>query len=357
MRETPYFVTIDDVVLFNKNRLILEHNLQYYGEYFIEDIEKFNKLFSDCELIKYSDRLRLYIKDDGCKILVVGHSQYCEMWTNFRECLEKLEKESKCLINVLQGPDITFVTFRISDTDGLVEQAIYYNYNKLNIKPEFFKYIGIDADKLALRFVEDESTLLILSGEPGTGKSKLAIYIAVKASEFSGPVKILYIKGNTILEYLLKEQSKLISMLTETSSLTFVILDDFDMSTLKRDNENTLVSNFVSLLLSLTDGVIPINAKFIITTNVTYSEIDNALQRPGRLFAHLNLKKISTLDLPDDIKEAVYSVYGNVKNVSLAQISEAIKLNQQRKFDFLLKDDLLITDYNTLICKDKLGFV
>ncbi|WP_457568734.1 AAA family ATPase [Desulfurobacterium sp.] len=145
-------------------------------------------------------------------------------------------------------------------------------------------FYGINVEELANAFLRAPQGLLILFGEPGTGKSKLIQYIIGKSQYvLNKEVKILMLKGKNAFKSNADEVSTYIDN-------DLVILDDFDFVSLTRRNEE--VCDIVSTILSVTDGFLPKKAKIIISTNKKLKEIDPALLRPSRLFDILELKPI-----------------------------------------------------------------
>jgi len=151
------------------------------------------------------------------------------------------------------------------------------------LTPELF--YGIDVENLSESFLKSPQSILLIFGEPGTGKSKLIQYILGKSPQvFRRKVNVLIMKG---IENI-KDSADSISVYLDND---IVVLDDFDFVSLKRDG-NDEISSVISTILSATDGFLPKRAKIIISTNKTFKEIDPALLRPSRLFDVLELKPI-----------------------------------------------------------------
>ncbi|OMH41034.1 AAA family ATPase [Desulfurobacterium indicum] len=107
-------------------------------------------------------------------------------------------------------------------------------------------FYGIDAEQLAESFLKAPQGILILFGEPGTGKSKLIQYIIGRSQHIlNKKVKILMLKGKNAFKSNADEIDTYINN-------DLVILDDFDFVSLTRNNE--AVSDIVSTILSVTDG-------------------------------------------------------------------------------------------------------
>lgn len=139
---------------------------------------------------------------------------------------------------------------------------------------------------------EDESGLIILHGDKGTGKST---YIRHLISSYPEK-KFVYIPAN------------LVSILSQPNFSTFlmtlqnhvIILEDCEEAIKDRKANGSPAA--VSLLLNLTDGLLSdgLGLKFICTFNDDVKNIDSALLRKGRLvskyeFKSLNTEKANTL--------------------------------------------------------------
>jgi len=245
------------------------------------------------------------------------------------------------------------------DDKNVIGVRVYYKYNNnldwtmiwikssdLNIDPKLFKLAGVDADKLAEEFLNSHETILLLFGEPGTGKSKLSLYLFKKFCELSPSFKrAKLIKGLPVLELLISNPLELIESSNDNRYLIY--FDDIDLPSLKRDTENanSLVTQFISLLLSATDGVLPQYNKFIITTNLKIHEIDDALLRPGRLFAAINLKPIpyeALKDYNEDIAKLCKEKYPNKSEYTIAEITDLINEKQKNiNYGFITRDAVL----------------
>ena len=159
-------------------------------------------------------------------------------------------------------------------------------------------YPGIDLAEFIKQFINSDESILILSGKSGTGKSKFLSYIlkflldnpkllklSISDTDLNAKdyISIAYIKNERVLS------SDEFWVQLKERSYDLVILDDLDyflspreqsVSSEKEDQKD----KFVSELLSFTDGIIKNKTKFLISTNRPIDAVDDALQRPGRLF-------------------------------------------------------------------------
>jgi hypothetical protein len=150
------------------------------------------------------------------------------------------------------------------------ELSIFYGKNFLDIY-----------DRL-LEFLDIHRKLVLLHGQPGTGKSTL--------------IKQLITEKDDNLLYFSPENISLLG----TPQFTKFLLEHTDKVIVAEDCETILVnsdirSSATSNLLNLTDGILAeiYNCGLLATFNTNISNLDPALVRPGRLFLDYELKALT----------------------------------------------------------------
>ncbi len=166
-------------------------------------------------------------------------------------------------------------------------------------------YPYIDIDLMFEQFFTGQENILLLVGESGLGKSKLAS-LALKYA-FKNPDKVIDNLSKNEDNFIHVAYVKSVDVLTRDSfwsdlgsgeyNYSLVIIDDLDYMLTKRDAEvitedDSKKNAFLNQFLSFTDGIVKNKTKFIITTNQPYENIDKALLRKGRLFDILELRKL-----------------------------------------------------------------
>ncbi|ADU96222.1 AAA ATPase central domain protein [Thermovibrio ammonificans HB-1] len=211
------------------------------------------------------------------------------------------------------------------------EYAVSPEALKEGIDPELF--YGIEPEALARAFFSSRESLLILSGKPGTGKSKLIQFLLSEAPKtLKREVEVLVLKGNEALEEAGRDLQTFLYY-------DVVVLDDLETLTLKR-GANEEITNLISTILSATDSFIPKRAKVIISTNRPLKEIDPALLRPGRLFDLLELPEVERgfieklAEKRPEFKRATV-LFEKIDRVPIAKVVEYIKGERRRNY---LKD-------------------
>ena len=195
---------------------------------------------------------------------------------NLIKILEKLQSFFDSPVN----PDeVTIAIY--SDANG------HYNREERKIHRSIFNniyeelYPTIDIKLLRNEFIKSTAKILILAGEPGTGKTSFAKYMIGQLVD--GKRTIAYVKDGRPCE-----SEGIWTNFLETEA-DFIIFDDIDISLTDRSRNDSASAKFISRLLSYTDGININNSKIIVTTNQKIAQIDSAILRPGRLFDVIEL--------------------------------------------------------------------
>ena len=210
-----------------------------------------------------------------------------------------------------------FMTSYFMNSGRLDESFKRLNSNDLKlISKKYYPYIN--TDNMFSQFFTLSENILILTGKPGLGKSKMFNTMLKFAVEH--PKILPYEKNNNGIDletqFINVAFVRSIDVLADdkfwgelsSKSYDFVIMDDLDYMLTKRDEEvqsqddhtkNLFLNNF----LSFTDGIEKHKTKFIITTNQPYKGLDLALLRKGRLFDILELRDLSNFEALDIWKD------------------------------------------------------
>lgn len=154
----------------------------------------------------------------------------------------------------------------------------------------------------------DRSGIVILHGEPGTGKSSLIRHLAA---------------SNPDVKFCLMEQT----LLSSVSNGAFIdwLYERKDSVLIVEDCEvllqsNGVRSNLLTNLLNISDGMLGdgLNIKFICTFNTDLRNIDPALLRKGRLKIKYEVKKLNA----DKVKAIFdkYEINAEAKDLPLSDI-------------------------------------
>ncbi len=157
------------------------------------------------------------------------------------------------------------------------------------------------------QFIDDyftsDSSIMILIGPAGSGKSRLIRYIMTRFSKkmdedphvlFSTDMNVIKTGDSFFLGF-------------RTGNFDFMVLEDVDDLLSSRDKGNDSIHKF----LSASDGFLSVDGrnKIILSTNLPISKIDDALIRPGRCYAHVEFR---TLD-KDEARKLAIAIIGDDK--------------------------------------------
>jgi len=156
----------------------------------------------------------------------------------------------------------------------------------------------VEKNKFIIKSLKDEnkSGLIMLDGQPGTGKSTYIKYLTNKVDK-----KFIFFPSNMAEE--LMTPGFIDFMLNQKGSI--LVIEDAEKIIRSREGSNN--SNAISNLLNVSDGILGdlLKIKIIATHNTKREKIDQALLRKGRLMAEHEFDKLpveSVRKLMDKLK-------------------------------------------------------
>ena len=213
--------------------------------------------------------------DDGlilykCKILYQNPTELEELKQNLEYYTEEKKKKNVYLLCSYDGM-LALQRFDVKLPSK--EMDIELNYGKEG-EQKF--------NKVVENLSSNKNGLILLSGDPGTGKSTFIKYLTTKTSR-----KIIYLS------------SMAAEQLTSPDFLSFImrhkdailLLEDAEKALRSRnEQDNGAISN----ILNITDGILGdcLNIMVIATFNIEREKIDSALVRKGRLILEHHFKPL-----------------------------------------------------------------
>jgi len=130
-----------------------------------------------------------------------------------------------------------------------------------------------------------ESGIVLLHGEPGTGKTTYIKHLICKFKD----KEFIFIQNDFVKDLL---KPSFISFLLQNKN-SVLIIEDAEKVVVSR--EDSTDDSVVSTILQLTDGLFSdfLNIKIICTFNTDLDHIDKALLRKGRMIAKYNFTPLS----------------------------------------------------------------
>ena len=146
----------------------------------------------------------------------------------------------------------------------------------------------VNIPQLITSYLGSSENILILFGEPGTGKTTLIKQIMLEyAKNSKHNPSIIYTKDTDVLR-----KDMFWNMILEREP-DILILDDFDKELENRENDKHDENSIVNKILSVSDGLFHSRTKIVITTNMKHTDIDPAIIRPGRCFDIIQIPALS----------------------------------------------------------------
>jgi hypothetical protein len=159
------------------------------------------------------------------------------------------------------------------------------DFKSIDIK-QFYNDDFIEIDTLVSEFMtKRESGIVLLHGEPGTGKTTYIKHLICKFSD----KEFIFVQNDFVRDLL---KPSFVSFLLQNKDVTLII-EDAEKVMVSR--EHSTDDSVVSTILQLTDGLFSdfLNIKIVCTFNTDIDRIDKALLRKGRMIAKYNFKPLS----------------------------------------------------------------
>lgn len=241
--------------------------------------ETFNKTSLSSMVISFKKDLFIHVFGDT-QCTVYYNPKYEEAKdTDFYNLLALLKTHKKPKIS----KNKIFIVYKTMQGFGKVG----FDVKKINIDIE--KNYNEGFDKISEKIIDglnskDKTNLVILSGEPGVGKTTYVRYLTSKLKKniiFISPDMVDFITDPAFIPFLMKNNDSIL------------IIEDAEPALEKRTEGGR--SSAVSNVLNLTDGLLSdcLKISIVATFNTGIRNIDEALTRRGRLLMNYKFEKLS----------------------------------------------------------------
>lgn len=164
--------------------------------------------------------------------------------------------------------------------NGEVTQLPIVMMKSKEIRDEYYPWIREGVEAYLDRFLASESSILLILGPPGTGKTSLIRHMLTSRN------LIAYITYDEELF-----STDVIFSMFITSHVDVLVIEDADRLIDSRHQGNHLMSRF----LNSAEGLVKVKSKkMIFTTNLdNVRDVDDALIRPGRCFDVMHARPLT----------------------------------------------------------------
>lgn len=171
----------------------------------------------------------------------------------------------------------------------------------MNLDANYGSDIQVKFDKIGRLFDSNKSGLVLLSGDPGTGKSTFIKYLTTQTTR-----KVIYLSSGAADQI---TNPDFLSFIMGHRNCILLLEDAEKVLRSRKTQDNSAISN----ILNITDGILGdcLNIMVIATFNIDREEIDSALLRKGRL-----LMEHHFVALPVEAANALLEKTGSDRRVS-----------------------------------------
>jgi len=204
----------------------------------------------------------------------------------------------------------------------LTHQDIYLPQPTTTLHPEYYPDLG-DPYRFMDEYLNSPSSILLMAGPPGTGKTTLLRHMIVERN----------LLAHVIYDEALMENDAVFQSFLFDKSSDLIVIEDADTLLQSREREgNKLMSRF----LSVSDGLIKLpNKKVVFTTNISdFRNVDEALIRPGRCHAVVHTRPLNLTEAQAAAKVAGVPIPTEKGEYTLAELFNQGYRPQARQVGF-----------------------
>jgi hypothetical protein len=300
-------------------------------EYDNMKVSSYERLIADLESdnipgeVRVIDDMRIFVP-----VIMIGKDTVEDIWNELKEVCKgsPVPKNTKPKVGIISHDGREFYVKNFS----LEGKTPEFNFPDLHYGEGFEDF----HNKLLLRLNEETKGLVLLHGEPGTGKTQ---YIRILLDRLGAIGKsVLYVPPSFSTQLTEPNMIEFISSwIVDEDKDCILLIEDAEPLLEVRGNDGRTTG--ISNLLNITDGLLNdiLGLTVIATFNTEISKIDPAVLRPSRLIARKEFGKISELTayelskaldmpVPDDIEYpatlAEFYTSKKAKNVLIHQVNE-----------------------------------
>ncbi len=278
-----------------------------------------------------------------------------DAYSKYYDYIMKLDKEVK-----IGSFTIEYHSF-YNQQFGMVSSNVeYFTKDIFDEVTNLFYEPYLDTNLLFEQFLDSRSVMLQLTGKPGLGKSKLIslfIKYLIENPKQVNETNVLKIARPANSEVLAEEE---FWVKLRQQGFHALILDDVDYILQKRNDtitstEEKTHNEIIRKILTYTDGLTTQKSKILISTNLEYHKIDQALIRDFRLFDSIELRALHPKEALKIWKDGYsldedefYRIFDDKEDITSAKLAKEIEALQNShkngetdtKKSYLKEDDI-----------------
>jgi hypothetical protein len=325
---------INNIIGTSNNDLMKAHRIKVINceVYDIEDIwvileDKYN-------LYSLSEYRAMLVEEEFIAII---YWQYQSSLTGLT--LRVLSSSISSCKKYIKEIQVTLFDLIVVDEE-LISYTVLQNDNSETLNETFYQdSIDVDFNPVATPFIEDVDTyvesflnskapVLILQGEPGTGKTTFVKYLLKimhrKTQEQRDDFKAMYSFDENIF-YISDFYKRIIY-----DEYDVLVLEDINQVLHKKQDRESL--NPINKFLSVTDGLISKYKKIIITTNIDSKQhLNPALLRPGRCYDVIPFRKLEGVEIDDLCDSVAKDLHLQTESINLSEFYAKCNNEQNTK--------------------------
>lgn len=241
----------------------------------------------------FVQRREFYVTDDDYNLLVVCRDESYRYSRNgivnfeieIYGAEDQVNQFSKILQDQLRSKKLVKISWYYKTSRGNDSASMHVTGLNQKLYNEFYPWFKQGVDQFIQDYYSSPASVLVLYGPPGTGKTSFLRHMLLSQSI------------NAMVTYddrILKDDEFFINYLTDEVHNALIVEDADVFLAPREDGDNDMMSKF----LNVSDGLIKIlNKKMIFTTNISQmSKIDAALLRPGRCFASVEFRELTSAE-------------------------------------------------------------
>lgn len=244
------------------------------------------------------------------------------------ECNNNIEEINSTLSKfTLKNENIISYTILQNDNTSILNELYYEESVSVDFNPVATPFIE-DVDAYIENFLNSKAPVLILQGEPGTGKTTFVKYLLKtmqnKVQTKRNDFKAMYSFDENIF-YLSDFYKRIIY-----DDYNVLVLEDINQVLHKNQDDGSL--NPINKFLSVTDGLISKYKKIIITTNIeSKTHINQALLRPGRCYDVIAFRKLEGVEIDNLCDSVARDLQLQIESINLSEFYAKCNNEQNTK--------------------------